>query len=215
MAYRISVLAMVPRGSFSAPPGTKPFPARACEVFPAAFCTPEALRTSTRTSDAFTLGAVVPAEPEPEPPFAGGAVVVVGMGAWPRSTASTASASGCLTVRKEPTESPIFHGSVSNVGPPLESRSPRNACTSWLNAGRSKAVSAVRFGIILSARSGAIIGSSTAFATAMPPSFLMKSCWRAIRSMSACGLASRHRPSMKYSRWRDRTYANAGAPSRW
>ena len=61
-------------------------------------------------------------------------------------------------------ESPIFHGSVSNVGPPLESLSPRNACTSWLNAGRSKAVSAVRFGIILSARSGAIIGSSTAFA---------------------------------------------------
>ena len=130
---------MVPRGSFSAPPGTKPLPARACEVFPAAPCTPGGvahqhphvgrLHARRRRAGGAGAGAAV----------AGGAVVVVGMGAWPRSTASTASASGCLT-SQEGTDG-VAHLPRQRLERRPAARaleSPRNACTSWLNAGRSK-----------------------------------------------------------------------------
>ena len=72
-----------------------------------------------------------------------------------------------------------------------------NAWTSWLKAGRSNPVSTVRFGITLSARPAARVGSSSVRSTAMRPSVLMNSCWRWMRSMSACGLAFCHFPSME------------------
>jgi len=53
-------------------------------------------------------------------------------------------------------------------------------------------------------------GSSTVRCTAMRPSFLTKSCWRWMRSMSARGAGgSATRPSIRYSRSRERTYASA------
>ena len=119
-------------GRPATPPLTKPFCWSSWEVLPAAPSDPGAVAHQDPHVDRADRGGA----PAAVPLAAGGAVVVVGIGASPRRTASTASASGCFSSRNDPAESPIFHGRVSKVGPlPSSSERPMNARTSSLNDG--------------------------------------------------------------------------------